>query len=156
MYDSDWNPQVDLQAEDRAHRIGQTKQVIVFRFITENAIEEKVIERATQKLKLDQLVIQQGKASQQSKAASKDELLAMIQFGADSVFKEGVDSTILDEDIEEILNKGAEKTAQLDAKFADAGIEDLQKFQINNSSLVWEGEDYSHKVGSLNCSCECG
>lgn len=144
MYDSDWNPQVDLQAEDRAHRIGQTKQVIVFRFITENAIEEKVIERATQKLKLDQLVIQQGKASQQSKAASKDELLSMIQYGADSVFR-GTESTIAEEDIEEILAKGAEKTAELDAKFKDAGIEDLQRFTVNNSSLVWEGEDYSHK-----------
>jgi SWI/SNF-related matrix-associated actin-dependent regulator of chromatin subfamily A member 5 len=35
LYDSDWNPQVDLQAQDRAHRIGQTKQVYVFRFVTE-------------------------------------------------------------------------------------------------------------------------
>ena len=35
MYDNDWNPQVDLQAEDRAHRIGQKKQVVIFRFITE-------------------------------------------------------------------------------------------------------------------------
>lgn len=35
MYDNDWNPQVDLQAEDRAHRIGQKKQVYIFRFITE-------------------------------------------------------------------------------------------------------------------------
>jgi SNF2 family DNA or RNA helicase len=61
MYDNDWNPQVDLQAEDRAHRIGQKKQVVIFRFITENAIEEKVIDRATQKLRLDQLVIQEGR-----------------------------------------------------------------------------------------------
>lgn len=35
LFDSDWNPQVDLQAQDRAHRIGQTKQVYVFRLITE-------------------------------------------------------------------------------------------------------------------------
>ena len=61
LFDSDWNPQADLQAMDRAHRIGQTKQVKVFRFITERAIEEKVLERAAQKLRLDQLVIQQGK-----------------------------------------------------------------------------------------------
>jgi SNF2 family DNA or RNA helicase len=55
-----------MLAEDRAHRIGQKKQVVVFRFITEDAVEEKVIDRATQKLRLDQLVIQQGRAVQKS------------------------------------------------------------------------------------------
>jgi SNF2 family DNA or RNA helicase len=44
MYDNDWNPQVDLQAEDRAHRIGQKKQVIIFRFITEVSIQFHVNE----------------------------------------------------------------------------------------------------------------
>ena len=51
---------------DRAHRIGQTKQVYVFRFITEDSVEERMLERAAQKLRLDQLVIQQGR-QQQSK-----------------------------------------------------------------------------------------
>ncbi len=63
LFDSDWNPQADLQAMDRAHRIGQTKQVYVFRFVTEHAVEERILERATQKLRLDQLVIQQGARS---------------------------------------------------------------------------------------------
>ena len=52
---------------DRAHRIGQTKQVYVFRFITQDAVEERILERATQKLKLDQLVIQEGRAQQAQK-----------------------------------------------------------------------------------------
>lgn len=60
IFDSDWNPQVDLQAQDRAHRIGQTKQVQVFRLITENTVEERIVERAEMKLRLDQIVIQQG------------------------------------------------------------------------------------------------
>ena len=59
LYDSDWNPQADLQAQDRAHRIGQKKQVRVFRFVTENTVEEKIIERAERKLYLDAVVIQQ-------------------------------------------------------------------------------------------------
>jgi SWI/SNF-related matrix-associated actin-dependent regulator of chromatin subfamily A member 5 len=59
------NPQADLQAMDRAHRIGQTKQVYVFRFITEESVEERMLERAAQKLRLDQLVIQQGRTQQQ-------------------------------------------------------------------------------------------
>ena len=58
------NPQADLQAMDRAHRIGQTKQVYVFRFITEGSVEERMLERAAQKLRLDQLVIQQGRTQQ--------------------------------------------------------------------------------------------
>lgn len=60
LYDSDWNPQMDLQAMDRAHRIGQLKEVRVFRLITENTVEEKIVERAEVKLRLDKLVIQQG------------------------------------------------------------------------------------------------
>ena len=99
------NPQADLQAMDRAHRIGQTKQVYVFRFIAENSVEERMLERAAQKLRLDQLVIQQGR-QQQSKgaygvlcewsflmsffvlvfiAANKDELIEMITAGADKI-----------------------------------------------------------------------
>ena len=60
------NPQADLQAMDRAHRIGWTKQVYIFCFITENSIEEPMLERAAQKLWLDQLIIQRGR-QQQSK-----------------------------------------------------------------------------------------
>jgi hypothetical protein len=57
LYDTCWNPQVDLQAQDRAHRIGQKKQVKVFRLIAESTMEEKVLKRARQKLVLDALVI---------------------------------------------------------------------------------------------------
>ena len=57
LYDSDWNPQIDLQAMDRAHRIGQKKVVQVFRLITQNTMEEKMIEKQTMKLKLDSLII---------------------------------------------------------------------------------------------------
>lgn len=71
LFDSDWNPQADLQAMDRAHRIGQTKQVYVFRFITQDAVEERILDRATQKLKLDQMVIQEGRAQTAQKGASR-------------------------------------------------------------------------------------
>jgi SWI/SNF-related matrix-associated actin-dependent regulator of chromatin subfamily A member 5 len=46
LYDSDWNPQADLQAQDRAHRIGQTRPVSVYRLCVENTLEEKILERA--------------------------------------------------------------------------------------------------------------
>ena len=56
-----WNPAIEAQATDRAHRIGQKKQVKVFRLITENTVEERIIERAEMKLRLDSVVIQQGR-----------------------------------------------------------------------------------------------
>ena len=150
LFDSDWNPQADLQAMDRAHRIGQTKQVIVFRFVTEQAIEEKVLERAAQKLRLDQLVIQQGRAQQAAKAAaSKDELLNMIQHGAEQVFETkgptgllASKSDLSDDDIDEILKHGEERTKALNARYEKLGIDDLQKFTSDNA-YEWNGEDFT-------------
>jgi SWI/SNF-related matrix-associated actin-dependent regulator of chromatin subfamily A member 5 len=148
LYDSDWNPQADLQAMDRAHRIGQTKQVYVYRFVTENAIEEKVLERAAQKLRLDQLVIQQGRAQIAAKAAAnKDELLSMIQHGADKVFNasasEGRMTQDMDDDaIDQLLKHGEERTAQLNAKYAALGLDDLQKFS-SDSAYEWNGENFA-------------
>lgn len=49
FYDSDWNPTVDQQAMDRAHRLGQTKQVTVYRLICNGTIEERIVQRATEK-----------------------------------------------------------------------------------------------------------
>ncbi|EDO17896.1 hypothetical protein Kpol_1010p11, partial [Vanderwaltozyma polyspora DSM 70294] len=118
LYDSDWNPQADLQAMDRAHRIGQKKQVHVYRFVTENAIEEKVIERAAQKLRLDQLVIQQGASKKTANLGNnKDDLIEMIQYGAKDVFDKNDDSVTTNIDIDEILQKGEQKTKELNAKF---------------------------------------
>ena len=159
LFDSDWNPQADLQAMDRAHRIGQTKQVIVFRFVTEQAIEEKVLERAAQKLRLDQLVIQQGRAQQAAKtAASKDDLLNMIQHGAEKVFESkgatgmlGSKSDLSDDDIDAILKHGEERTAALNSKYEKLGIDDLQKFSSENA-YEWNGEDFTKTKKDIGIS----
>ncbi|KAK2068556.1 hypothetical protein P8C59_003189 [Phyllachora maydis] len=151
LYDSDWNPQADLQAMDRAHRIGQTKQVVVYRFVTDNAIEEKVLERAAQKLRLDQLVIQQGRVQAAAKAAAnKDELLSMIQHGAEKVFNTkgplgqlaDKGSGLTDDDIDSILAAGEDRTKKLNAKYEQLGIDDLQKF-TSESAYEWNGEDFA-------------
>ena len=151
LYDSDWNPQADLQAMDRAHRIGQTKQVVVYRFVTDNAIEEKVLERAAQKLRLDQLVIQQGRAQVAAKAAAnKDQLLSMIQHGAEKVFQSkssgGLASkgaNIDDTDIDDILAQGENRTKELSAKYEKLGLDDLQKF-TSESAYEWNGENFAN------------
>jgi len=61
IFDSDWNPMMDLQAQDRAHRIGQKSEVRVFRLITNSPVEEKILARATEKLNMNQLAIEAGK-----------------------------------------------------------------------------------------------
>lgn len=143
LYDSDWNPQVDLQAQDRAHRIGQQKQVCVFRLITENSVEEKVIERALQKLRLDQLVIQQGRLTNANKPLTQEEMLGMIRHGAEALFREqsgpaaGHGSDEIDEvRMEEILRRGEERTKELTAKYQNAGLDDLQKFSMDAVAIT--------------------
>ncbi|KAH7082974.1 SNF2 family N-terminal domain-containing protein [Paraphoma chrysanthemicola] len=155
LFDSDWNPQADLQAMDRAHRIGQTKQVYVFRFVTEGAIEEKVLERAAQKLRLDQLVIQQGRSQQPVKnAASKDELLTMIQHGAEKVFNSkgplgpATADEIADDEFDMIMKRGEEMTQKLNQKYETLGLDDLQKF-TSDSTYEWNGETFEPRKKNI-------
>ncbi len=54
------NPQMDLQAQDRAHRIGQTKPVLIFRLVSRHTIESKILQRASEKRQLEALVIAKG------------------------------------------------------------------------------------------------
>ena len=158
LFDSDWNPQADLQAMDRAHRIGQTKQVYVFRFVTEMAIEEKVLERAAQKLRLDQLVIQQGRSQQPVKnAASKDELLTMIQHGAEKVFASkgpvgpAADGELADDDFEAVMRRGEEMTEKLNKRYETLGLDDLQKF-TSDSTYEWNGETFQPRKKEIGIS----
>lgn len=152
IYDSDWNPQMDLQAMDRAHRIGQKKQVRVFRFVTENTVEEKVVERAEVKLRLDKLVIQQGKlVDSKTNQLQKDEILNMIRHGANHVFA-SKESDITDEDIDAIMEKCEEKTAEQKQKFDQLGESSLRTFTLDNVAgsgqyvYQFEGEDFREKA----------
>lgn len=60
LFDSDWNPQQDLQAQDRAHRIGQTRPVIVYRLATKDTVEDELLMSADAKRRLEKLVIKKG------------------------------------------------------------------------------------------------
>ncbi|KAI4872532.1 hypothetical protein NFI96_016760, partial [Prochilodus magdalenae] len=149
LYDSDWNPQVDLQAMDRAHRIGQKKPVRVFRLITENTVEERIVERAEMKLRLDSIVIQQGRLIEQQNKLGKDEMLQMIRHGATHVFA-SKDSELTDEDISSILERGAKKTAEMNERMQKLGESSLRNFTMDTSSgetslYNFEGEDYREK-----------
>ncbi|CAL8068628.1 unnamed protein product [Calicophoron daubneyi] len=153
IYDSDWNPQVDLQAMDRAHRIGQTKTVRVFRLITEHTVEERIIVRAEMKLRLDNLVIQQGRlVEQKANQLQKGDVLDMIKFGANYIFR-SKDSDINDEDIDIILARGEQRTAEMNEKMAKLGESNLRQLKFDTpeegsaamSAYYFEGEDYREK-----------
>lgn len=60
LFDSDWNPQQDLQAQDRAHRIGQTRPVVIYRLATKGTVEEDLLMSADAKRRLEKLVIKKG------------------------------------------------------------------------------------------------
>jgi ATP-dependent DNA helicase len=82
IYDSDWNPQMDLQAMDRCHRIGQTKPVHVYRLCTSHSAECRMLKVAFDKLKLERVVIEKGQFHQErtNPGFSKEsELLALLQ-----------------------------------------------------------------------------
>ncbi|CAJ1925279.1 unnamed protein product [Sphenostylis stenocarpa] len=78
IFDSDWNPQMDQQAEDRAHRIGQKKEVRVFVLVSVGSIEEVILERANQKMGIDAKVIQAGLFNTTSTAQDRREMLEEI------------------------------------------------------------------------------
>ncbi|TFK76642.1 hypothetical protein BDN72DRAFT_806622 [Pluteus cervinus] len=78
IFDSDWNPHADLQAQDRAHRIGQTKAVLILRFITEKSVEEAMYQRARYKLDIDDKVIQAGRFDNKSTQEEQEEFLRSI------------------------------------------------------------------------------
>lgn len=150
LYDSDWNPQMDLQAQDRAHRIGQTKEVTVFRLITEGTIEEKIVERAEKKLYLDAVVVQQGRLQQQNAALSKNELMTMVKFGAEAIFRSG-GRKISDDDIDIILERDAKRTEETRERFKTDVQHNLLNFkldQIDEGSVLMAPDPTAQVGGS--------
>ena len=102
FFDSDWNPHQDLQAQDRAHRIGQTKEVRIFRLVTIDSVEEYILERAQFKLNIDGKVIQAGKFDQKSTNEERDAMLRAL-FESNQEEKNDVDEIYNDEELNEII-----------------------------------------------------
>ncbi|MBW0479826.1 hypothetical protein O181_019541 [Austropuccinia psidii MF-1] len=140
IFDSDWNPQNDLQAMARAHRIGQKNHVSVYRLVTKDTVEEDVLERAKRKMILEYAIINQmdtsgkhvGKkeASKTDPTFSKDDLSAILKFGAANLFKSSADQSKLESmDLDEIMNKGENFETETAPTGTSLGGEDfLQQF----------------------------
>ncbi|CAO3689680.1 unnamed protein product [Rhizopus microsporus] len=114
IFDSDWNPQIDLQAQDRVHRIGQTKPVLIYRLVAAKTVEAKILEKATAKRRLEKLVISKGKfkspvsadgnKKQESSVRELAEILASEDGEQVQIVAEG-DKVISDADLEKLLDR---------------------------------------------------
>uniref|UniRef100_A0A4W5MY76 Chromodomain helicase DNA binding protein 2 n=1 Tax=Hucho hucho TaxID=62062 RepID=A0A4W5MY76_9TELE len=148
IFDSDWNPQNDLQAQARAHRIGQKKQVNIYRLVTKGSVEEDIIERAKKKMVLDHLVIQRmdttgrtvldnNSGNSNSNPFNKDELTAILKFGAEDLFKEaeGEETEPTEMDIDEILRLAETRESDQGSSATD---ELLSQFKVANFSNMEE------------------
>lgn len=78
FYDTDWNPAMDRQAMDRCHRLGQTRDVIVYRLITEASIEENIWRKQLQKRLLDDVVVDQGHFTAEGSAFDKTDVKELL------------------------------------------------------------------------------
>ncbi|KAL8772646.1 MAG: hypothetical protein Q9209_002307 [Squamulea sp. 1 TL-2023] len=103
IYDSDWNPHQDLQAQDRAHRIGQKNEVRILRLITSNSVEEKILEKANYKLDMDGKVIQAGKFDNKSTNEERDALLRTLLDSAEAAEQLAEQEEMDDDDLNQIM-----------------------------------------------------
>lgn len=162
LFDSDWNPQNDLQAMARAHRIGQKKHVNVYRFVSKDTIEEDILERAKRKMVLEFSIMRKmdGSAANTSHQSShkrnvdpdsysRDELQAILKFGAQNLFKDNDTSRqakLEDLNLDDILERAEHhETVEADEEgfeeFKDAWkITDFGADQMTWDDIIPEAE----------------
>ncbi|CAL1402457.1 unnamed protein product [Linum trigynum] len=80
IYDSDFNPHADIQAMNRAHRIGQSKRLLVYRLVVRASVEERILQLAKKKLMLDQLFV--------NKSGSQKEVEDILRWGTEELFSD--------------------------------------------------------------------
>lgn len=168
IFDSDWNPQNDLQAQSRAHRIGQKHIVNIYRFMVKDSVEENILERAKKKLVLDHLVIQRmsGKSGSVSSTSansgpgdnakggmfSKNELADILKFGAEELFKTREDdqydtsgapivSMVKNQLLEEMDIDEILARAEPASEMIQPGLELLSAFKVADFSTTTADDD---------------
>ncbi|XP_051137067.1 CHD3-type chromatin-remodeling factor PICKLE-like [Andrographis paniculata] len=142
IYDSDWNPHADLQAMARAHRLGQTNKVMIYRLITRGTIEERMMQMTKKKMVLEHLVVGRLKAQN----LNQEELDDIIRYGSKELFEEDNDESIKsrqirydDTAIDRLLNREqiGDEAASLDDE-EENGF--LKAFKVANFEYVEEAE----------------
>lgn len=155
LFDSDWNPQADLQAMARAHRIGQQKPVTVYRLVSKDTIEEEILERARNKRMLEFITIQRGVTDRQQKELndkmnraagepnSADDINNILKRRGQKMFEQSGNQKKLEElDIDALLENAEEhKTEQVGGLTSDGGEEFLKAFEYTDVKIDLEWDD---------------
>ena len=167
IYDSDWNPQKDLQAMARVHRIGQTKEVHVYRLMCRSTVEERILQVAERKLFLDKMVNQDDAQCTETTTASRldfDALLSMLRFGANAVLSaDSADRPLTDADIQQLIVRGGtsnSKDAPSSVLLQTNTASTARSFSENTSADAttsireFEGVDYKKQGGGFSDQTE--
>uniref|UniRef100_A0A8C5B2P2 DNA helicase n=1 Tax=Gadus morhua TaxID=8049 RepID=A0A8C5B2P2_GADMO len=154
IYDSDWNPHNDIQAFSRAHRIGQNKKVMIYRFVTKASVEERITQVAKKKMMLTHLVVRPGLGSKTG-SMSKQELDDILKFGTEELFKDEIasmaggvdreeDSSVIhydDKAIDRLLDRNQSATEDTEVQSMN---EYLSSFKV--AQYVVKDEDEEEEV----------
>ena len=158
LFDSDWNPQADLQAMARAHRIGQTRPVTIYRLVSKETVEEEVLERARNKLMLEFITIQRGVTDKEAKELSdkmarvgkgvlepttSEDISRILKRRGQKMFEQSGNQKKLEElDIDSVLENAEEhQTDQPEGIAADGGEEFLKSFEymdVKVDDVEWD------------------
>ncbi|CAD0107356.1 unnamed protein product [Aureobasidium uvarum] len=159
LFDSDWNPQADLQAMARAHRIGQKNPVTIYRFVSKDTVEEEVLERARNKLILEHITIHQAMTEKEAKAlrtkldsagvstaepVAHDDLSRILKRRGQKMFEQSGNQRKLEElDIDAVLeNAEIHQTEQAGGGItASGGADFLKSFEYTDVKLDLEWDD---------------
>ena len=158
LFDSDWNPQADLQAMARAHRIGQTRPVSIYRLVSKETIEEEVLERARNKLMLEFITIQRGVTDKDSKEFndrlalvgksvaepnSSEDIARILKKRGQKMFMQNDNQQKLETlDIDNVLENAEEhSTVQAEGIAADGGAEFLKSFEYMDVEVDLKWDD---------------
>ncbi|CCK69629.1 chromatin-remodeling protein SWR1 KNAG_0C05310 [Huiozyma naganishii CBS 8797] len=151
FYDSDWNPAMDKQCQDRCHRIGQTRDVHIYRLVSEHTIESNILKKANQKRELDNLVIQKGDFTTDyfSKMSVRDlfgeEVTKAIPIEEKPLLGESSDATTNPRKLESLLAQAEDaddvRAANLAMQEADLDNEDFSE-DPNKTLASGETDEY--------------
>ena len=145
FYDSDWNPTMDAQAQDRCHRIGQTRNVTIYRLISEDTIEQNIYRKAQQKRMLGDLAIEEGNFTSCFKRNAIQELFERNNQPIDTP---AMDSDDVNDGPEEVNKMHLSKLEQALSKCeADAGEEmDVDAIRVAKADVDTDLREFDENI----------